>query len=358
MNFNSDRRRRTVLGIEQVRFRMLKAGANMARLIFAISIVAALVCGLALVTHGQGTPAIPDDARKYMASGLAFMKGAKSRQDFRQAAVEFKQAADTAPQWAEAYWNLAAAETAAGDYDEAKKSLQIYLSFSSRSPKVQAAKSKLSAINAQISKQGALKARYGAGQYGIDCHGDAMYRYGGIVKDMNFHGHAGVRTISLKLWTGNENGALVNKLLVFDLTATASGYHDGYLQDIVKGKTEECICGQDGHVDTPLVMSISSLNAGNYAITLSPSDGASDAIRTTLNDLFRERARQAVYGGWREGSGTTNEDSKDYVINQVQIGGDPAHLHFPPTIQNHLSDGDASNLSPSVVTSTTPQPGP
>src|ERR1039458_8527544 len=60
---------------------------------------------------------IPEEARRHFVMGATLFKDAKTHDEFLQVASEFKQAADLAPQWPEARYNLALAREAAGDYE-------------------------------------------------------------------------------------------------------------------------------------------------------------------------------------------------------------------------------------------------
>src|SRR5258706_11855338 len=79
--------------------------------------------------NGRGAktpPQIPEEARKHFVIGTTLFKDAKTADDFVQVENEFKQAADLAPQWPEARYNLALAKEAAGGYSGAKADLETY----------------------------------------------------------------------------------------------------------------------------------------------------------------------------------------------------------------------------------------
>src|SRR5882762_5522739 len=67
--------------------------------------------------------AIPEESRKHFIMGTTLFKDAKTADDFSQVESEFKQAADLAPQWSEARYNLALAREAADDYSGAMADL-------------------------------------------------------------------------------------------------------------------------------------------------------------------------------------------------------------------------------------------
>lgn len=73
--------------------------------------------------------AIPEEARKHFVMGTTLFADAKSPADFVQVESEFKQAADLAPQWPDARYNLALTKEAAGDYSGAMVDLKLYQQF-------------------------------------------------------------------------------------------------------------------------------------------------------------------------------------------------------------------------------------
>lgn len=72
-------------------------------------------------------PATPDAAERSMVRGTAAIKEASSERDFRAAALEFENATLIAPWLANAYYNLAIAQSKAGYYGDAARSLRLYL---------------------------------------------------------------------------------------------------------------------------------------------------------------------------------------------------------------------------------------
>jgi tetratricopeptide (TPR) repeat protein len=72
-------------------------------------------------------PPVPEDAERYMARGVAAVKGAKDANDFKEAAAELEKATLAAPWLANTYYNLGVAQDKAGLYDAAIKNLKLYL---------------------------------------------------------------------------------------------------------------------------------------------------------------------------------------------------------------------------------------
>ena len=77
---------------------------------------------------------VPEEARRYMARGIAAVEMAKSAGDYVLAAMEFEKAAKLAPDWPEVYYSLGSVQVKMGDPASAVKSYQRYLELAPRSP--------------------------------------------------------------------------------------------------------------------------------------------------------------------------------------------------------------------------------
>ena len=75
----------------------------------------------------QPPPAIPEKVHRHMARGEAFIEAANDKEGFLRAVKEFQAATNAAPWSADAYYNLGVSQDKAGQYDEAIKSLNLYL---------------------------------------------------------------------------------------------------------------------------------------------------------------------------------------------------------------------------------------
>jgi tetratricopeptide (TPR) repeat protein len=82
---------------------------------------------IAFVQTMKPAPAIPEEARGHYVMAARFMEKAKDNTGFERAVVEYKAALLAAPWWAEGYKNLAIAQKAADQYDDAIASLNLYL---------------------------------------------------------------------------------------------------------------------------------------------------------------------------------------------------------------------------------------
>lgn len=77
---------------------------------------------------------VSEEARRYMARGIAAVEMAKSPGDYALAVKEFEQAAGLAPDWPLIYYNLGSVQSKAGDYASAMKNFRRYLELAPRSP--------------------------------------------------------------------------------------------------------------------------------------------------------------------------------------------------------------------------------
>ncbi len=80
-----------------------------------------------LVQKLSPPPAVPEEARRFSVRGQTWIKEAKSPSDFEDAAKEFARAVRVAPWWADGYINQGVSLEKAGKYNEAIRSLKLYL---------------------------------------------------------------------------------------------------------------------------------------------------------------------------------------------------------------------------------------
>ena len=78
--------------------------------------------------------AVPEEAQRYMARGMAAAEMAKSAEDYNLAAKEFEQAAKLAPDWPDIYYNLGSLQSKIGDFTSAIINFQRYLDLAPKSP--------------------------------------------------------------------------------------------------------------------------------------------------------------------------------------------------------------------------------
>lgn len=80
-----------------------------------------------LGTEIKPAPAIPEEANRAFVKGGVFQKEAKDASAYEMAIAAYREALRIAPWWADAYFNLAAAQEAAGNLVEATASTKLYL---------------------------------------------------------------------------------------------------------------------------------------------------------------------------------------------------------------------------------------
>ena len=82
---------------------------------------------IALARTMRPAPVIPEEARGHYVMAATFMEQAKDNTGFQRAVAEYKAALLIAPWWSATYEKLAIAQKAAGQYDDAIASLNLYL---------------------------------------------------------------------------------------------------------------------------------------------------------------------------------------------------------------------------------------
>jgi hypothetical protein len=95
------------------------------------------------------SPAVPEEARRHFVMGTTLFKEAKAADDFSQVESEFKKAADLAPQWPDARYNLALAKEAAGNYSGAMADLKLYQQFKISDSEARTVQDKIYALEAK-----------------------------------------------------------------------------------------------------------------------------------------------------------------------------------------------------------------
>lgn len=88
-------------------------------------------------------PAVPEQARSRGMKGLAFVKMAKSPEDYDEAAEELTAALRVAPWWADAWVNLALVEEKRSRFDDAAQDLRLYLLAAPSAPDSTAIENKI-----------------------------------------------------------------------------------------------------------------------------------------------------------------------------------------------------------------------
>jgi len=109
----------------------------MKRLNLVLAVAAIVIAGFTS-SFGQN---ISDEARRHFDRGAAAVEMAKSPIDYEAAIIEFKQAIELAPEWADAYFNLGKVQEQAEKFADAIASLRQYLRLAPNASDVEAVKS-------------------------------------------------------------------------------------------------------------------------------------------------------------------------------------------------------------------------
>ena len=97
---------------------------------------------------------VPEEARRFMARGIAAVEMAKSPEDYEQAIKEFQQAARLAPDWPDPYNNLGFVQSKAGHTTSAIKSYQRYLDLAPGSPDAAKVREEISKLEYRRDREG------------------------------------------------------------------------------------------------------------------------------------------------------------------------------------------------------------
>jgi len=290
-------------------------------------------------------PAIPEGAKRNFVKAATFMKAAKEPSEFKDAISAYQDALVEAPWWGNAYYNMGVAFAGAGQYDEARESLNLYLQTNPGEPDKGQAQSKIYEIEAQQElqkkREAAVRAKYGnrqGGGYGVD----DLYRYGAVVQNMSFDASGNERVISLKIVTRKESGFLRTYFQITDLTSRNDVYLQTFSADW-RGTNTFYLDDRTSPNKQLMTMSVTSYGDGDANITIRSANNASAGIKTTLNGLLRELASQAVYAGDRMNIG----GREFYVL--AQGGAKGSLLFFPPEIKGMLESGSVRDMMPRLV---------
>ncbi len=297
----------------------------------------------------QPPPAIPDEAQRAFVQGNVIMQSAQNADDYKLAIDKYMEALRVAPWLGNAYANLGTALNAAGRQDEAKLALQIYLL--TKPEDAGKAQAKIYEIEARQQlaadrkrrEEDVMKAKYGNSRGGFSY--DDLYRHGAIVQNMSFDASGNQRTLSLKISTRKENGQLVNYLIIYDITNPDDTFNQKFSINW-RGTDNIYLDDRTQPYKDHLILSITSVGE-DARISIRPADNASASIEANLIDIFRERARQAIYNG----DVTLVGSRKFFVLGQ---GGSIGSLaYFPEEIKDKVDRGAALDLVPMFVANVT-----
>ena len=129
----------------------------MKKTILFLAAIFILFCGIA---SSLGRQAVSDEAKRHLDRGMAAMEMAKSPADQELAIKEFEQAVKLAPEWPEAYRQLALAQEKAEKYGDAAASLKQYLRLAPDASDAEAVKSLINKLEYKQEQEDAVKRVY------------------------------------------------------------------------------------------------------------------------------------------------------------------------------------------------------
>jgi len=125
----------------------------------ACLVAAALAAAWSAAAAAQN---VPEEARRYMARGIAAVEVAKSAGDYVLAALEFEKAAKLAPDWPDVYYNLGNVQAKMGDTASAVRSYERYLALAPRAPDAEKVRQEMYKLEYLRDRQKAAAALAGA----------------------------------------------------------------------------------------------------------------------------------------------------------------------------------------------------
>ncbi|MCX5795687.1 MAG: hypothetical protein NTY77_09360 [Elusimicrobia bacterium] len=168
---------------------------------------------------------------------------------------------------------------------------------------------------------------------------NSLFRSGAKVAEFVYQdGDKVSRAISIKMYTVKENGALVNKIGVFDITNSADTF--GQKFSISAGANKTTFALDDRVAGKPKYTLEFTPSGGDTLITFGREDNAKQ-MQTSVSQLFTLRAQQAI----DEGNVTKVGDKSYYVLGQGGAKG--SLLFFPSDLKDSLASG--GNLSPEMA---------
>jgi hypothetical protein len=100
---------------------------------------------------------VPEEARRYLARGVAAAEMAETPKDYERAVREFIRAAQLAPNWPDVYFNLGFAQAKAGNYGEAMQHYKRYLELVPNAPDAEKVREEIYKLEYQAEEQKLVK---------------------------------------------------------------------------------------------------------------------------------------------------------------------------------------------------------
>jgi hypothetical protein len=293
-----------------------------------------------LVLGMKSKPVVSDEVIKLFGKAKSILKGAKTADDFNNVAATLEQASVLAPWMPELYYNLGVAYEKANKPDTAIERINLYLLAAPHAKDRENALLKIGELENEVEKaqkeKANMESKYGARHTGFGFSADDLYRYGGITLEMPVGINDADRTIALKIMT---MGDLVNKIAIIDIDPS----------NICSNKIEFNFRGtqyvniKNGDINDGLLIQMKDNGPGDADIIVRPNTANSPIIHTSIKELLKERAQQAVYAGYP----VTLNGKSFYILAQGSSTG--SYLFFPADMKDKIDDGYEGALTPEYV---------
>ncbi len=295
-----------------------------------------------LVLNMETKPSTPDEYVIWKTKGFADVEKAHSAADFDHAYEAFLKASIKAPWKAEIYYNMGLVLEKAGKPGKASSNYKLYLIAKPGAKDRVEVLAKIKKLNSAFKREEKenteMAAKYGGRHTDLSFGFKDMYIYGGISLDMPVGQGGSNRTIGMKVLT---NGTFENKLGIFDVTEPVNALSVEY---DLNGRGTQYVNIHIGSVNDNLILVMKDVGAGDIDILLSPSGSSFPNAHTSLKELLKERAQQAVSAGYEVSMG----NQRFYVFAQGGFGA--AYLLFyPESVSSALENDIEQDLNPKFI---------
>jgi len=270
-------------------------------------------------------PAVPEEAEKLAGAAELMLRTAKSVEDYAAAGAKYGKALLIAPWVAAYFFNHATLEEKAGEVTNGKASLELYLLAAPDATDASEVRKRIGGLDYLLEKK--RKATDLSGE--MDRNG--LYARGGVSLAFELPGGSiRTRRISLKILTRLQNGALVEKLGVFDFTE--GGSIDGNVIDLLPIQKVVTLNG----IEFLLVL------RADGAIEFGLASSTAPEIKTSTSELYRKRRDQIL------SEGPLIQKYRKYFRYIGQGGSTAYHLYFSADEAGNII-GDGDTVKPSFV---------
>ena len=166
---------------------------------------------------------------------------------------------------------------------------------------------------------------------------NSLFRGGAVIKDVTYQsGQSG--QISIKMYTVKENGVLVNKVGIFDITNQSDTFGQKFSIPAGAGESTFALDDRKGGMSQYTLKFVPS---GSETLIYFSREGSSDPKPTSVSELLTKRADQAIAAG-----DITDVGGKPYYV-LGQGGAKGSLLFFSEDLPKRLAAG--GSLTPEMA---------